>query len=295
MYICQIYITNINSIKSSTSTISSIVHQLVLPHIRQMYGCVVSNSTHRPEHIPTMQLHTPVRSTVESILSALDDNIPSDPYFIHLPYNLVVGRPNESYISRTTSFIQDLAAEVRSDTKMIIHFGSSHNGGSLSNVINFCSGFDDLERRQLLLENMAGTGKIMGSSLCDLKVVYSQVPMSIGFCLDTQHSFAASMIDWREVTQVKKSLNEVSEVTGGIDLIHFNDSKVGYGSCRDSHERLGRGEIWGGNYRNLIKIIREIHDRQIALVPETSDSIADSEYIGKVISKYESRKRKDKS
>lgn len=251
-----------------------------------MYGCVVSNSECRPNNIPTFQLTTRHKSRVEDITNMIEHNLPEDPYFIHLPYDIVVGRPSQFYINKSIKFIEKLAEEVRSDTKLVIHFGSTVNGGSLDNVIKFCQRLDHLEPRQLILENMAGSGSIMGSNIDDLTTVYSQVPRSIGFCLDSQHSFASGMIDWRNINQVRQAWNQLIEITGGIDLIHFNDSKQPWLSKKDSHERLGRGYIWKDNYKTLIQVIREAYDRNIPLIPETSNSIADAEYIGRVIDKY---------
>lgn len=258
-----------------------------------MYGCVVAHSSSRPSHIPTFQLHTSVKSNISDVTSLIGDDLPEVPFFIHLPYDLVVGRPSQFYMNKVIQFIEGLASQVRSDTKMVIHFGSKKNEGSLDNVIELCGRLRRLTPRQLILENMASQS-LMGSSIEELRVVYSKMPECVGFCLDTQHSFASKMVDWRDINTVRESLDVLTEITGGIDLVHFNDSMSNWGTGKDSHQRLGKGTIWGDDHRTLVKVVRELHDRNIPMIPETSNSLLDAEYIGRVISKYEARKMKRK-
>jgi deoxyribonuclease-4 len=255
-----------------------------------MYGCVVRDSISRPSHIPTFQLHTRVKSSIQDITNLIESDLPQVPFFIHLPYDLVVGRPSEFYMNKVVDFIEGLSSQVRSDTKMVIHFGSKKNGGSLDNVIELCGRLRKLQPRQLILENMANN-LLLGSNMEELRLVYSNMPECVGFCLDTQHSFASKMVDWRSIKKVRKSLDELSSITGKIDLIHFNDSKAEWGSCKDCHDRLGMGEIWSDDHKTLVRVIREIYDRKIPLIPETSDSVSDAEYIGRVIDKYKLRKQ----
>jgi deoxyribonuclease IV len=57
-----------------------------------------------------------------------------------------------------------------------------------------------------------------------------------GFCLDTCHTHAAG-------EDLAGAVDRIVAITGGIDLLHLNDSKDAPGSGRDRHQNLGQGEI----------------------------------------------------
>lgn len=97
---------------------------------------------------------------------------------------------------------------------------------------------------KLLLENTAGQGTELGIEPEELMEIRnkSKYPEKIGFCFDTCHAFAAGQ--WNAETFID-FINRADEV-GYLDLIeviHINDSKAPYGSRKDRHEMIGKGEI----------------------------------------------------
>jgi deoxyribonuclease-4 len=58
----------------------------------------------------------------------------------------------------------------------------------------------------------------------------------VGVCLDTCHAWAAGAV-------MEHAVDLITGLTGGIALIHANDSRDPAGSNRDRHENLGDGEI----------------------------------------------------
>ncbi len=97
---------------------------------------------------------------------------------------------------------------------------------------------------KLLLENTAGQGSELGLSISELVEIRAAVnkPEKIGFCFDTCHAFAAGI--WNE-EMFSDLVNEMEE-TGYLEnlvAIHFNDSKVSWGTRKDRHEKIGKGKI----------------------------------------------------
>lgn len=101
------------------------------------------------------------------------------------------------------------------------------------------------EGADLILENCAGAGNLIGDSLWQLAQIIEQVKNPrLKVCLDTQHLFASGL-DIRETDQVDQLLAEFNSSIGLENLvaIHINDSKVEFASKRDRHENIGEGKI----------------------------------------------------
>ncbi|WP_124727740.1 deoxyribonuclease IV [Staphylospora marina] len=97
---------------------------------------------------------------------------------------------------------------------------------------------------KLLLENTAGQGSELGLSIRELTEIRlsTRHPEKIGFCFDTCHAFAAGT--W--VPDRFDGLVTEMKETGYLEhlvAIHFNDSKAPWGSRKDRHEKIGKGEI----------------------------------------------------
>jgi len=105
----------------------------------------------------------------------------------------------------------------------------------------------------LLLENSAGQGTELGSSLEELTYIYNQfsdeVKERIGFCIDTCHIFASGELDIRVKNDVVNFFAKFDQLIGlnKLKVIHFNDSSVPFGTKRDLH-----GDIMGGYISNQL-------------------------------------------
>jgi deoxyribonuclease-4 len=110
---------------------------------------------------------------------------------------------------------------------------------------------------QLTLEIGAGSGKIMGVSLDEMKNYFEKLEnqgLELGFCFDTCHAFATGY-DLRTPEKVQRVFREMNEK---IDLkrlkcIHFNDSKTEFNSKKDRHEHIGEGLIGKDGMRAVVK------------------------------------------
>jgi len=101
---------------------------------------------------------------------------------------------------------------------------------------------------QLLLENSAGSGGVIGADFAELGKIIKLLPKSlqnkVGICLDTCHAFASGY-DFRTPEAVKKTVLTFKKHLGlkRLKLIHLNDSLKPFDSRVDRHALLGKGMI----------------------------------------------------
>jgi len=100
---------------------------------------------------------------------------------------------------------------------------------------------------RLVLENSAGGGDSLGSSIEELAAILEAVggpSTQLAFCLDTAHLWGAGY-DISTASGVTAVLDRF-DVLIGLDrlaLVHLNDSKSALASRSDRHEHLGAGKI----------------------------------------------------
>jgi len=119
---------------------------------------------------------------------------------------------------------------------------------------------------ELLLENAAGSGKIIGATFSQLSEIIKLVNHTklVGICLDTQHSFASGY-DWRDFDNTLKKID--SEIgLENIKLIHANDSKTELASRKDRHEHIGKGLIGQDAFKDIVNFAQE---KNIDMILET--------------------------
>ncbi|PFH55885.1 hypothetical protein XA68_17445 [Ophiocordyceps unilateralis] len=95
-----------------------------------------------------------------------------------------------------------------------------------------------------VLENMAGSGNVIGSTWEDLRDVIALVEDKerVGVCIDTCHAFAAGY-DLRTPEAFEATMRSFDETIGAkyLKALHLNDSKAPFGSNRDLHANIGTG------------------------------------------------------
>jgi deoxyribonuclease-4 len=106
------------------------------------------------------------------------------------------------------------------------------------------------EPAMLVLENSAGSGGGLGTSIDELAGIASAVaahgvrPERVGFCIDTAHAWGAG-IDVATPSAVDDLVSAFDDRIGleRLVMIHLNDSRSERGSRADRHEHLGAGRI----------------------------------------------------
>lgn len=106
-----------------------------------------------------------------------------------------------------------------------------------------------------VLETMAGTGNVIGSSFTDLRDIIALVrdKSRVGVCLDTCHVFAAGY-DLRKPSSFAAVLEDFDSTVGlrYLKALHLNDSKTPLGSHRDLHANIGTGFLGLSAFWNVM-------------------------------------------
>lgn len=150
------------------------------------------------------------------------------------------------------------------------HMGAGREAGLEGVVRSLDAVLAEVEdsETQVWLENTAGQGTTLGSSLTDLATIISESAFRerLGVCLDTCHAFAAGY-DLR--AEGLETLLEDADSTFGLARIgcfHLNDSVYPVGSHRDHHANLGKGEI---GLEAFIQLAQEPRFEQTPMLLET--------------------------
>jgi AP endonuclease 1 len=106
-----------------------------------------------------------------------------------------------------------------------------------------------------VLENMAGSGNVIGSTWEDLRDIIALIEdkSRVGVCIDTCHTFAAGY-DLRSPEVFKKTMDNFSAVVGMsyLKALHLNDSKAPFASHRDLHANIGTGFLGLRAFHNVL-------------------------------------------
>lgn len=106
-----------------------------------------------------------------------------------------------------------------------------------------------------VLENMAGSGNVIGSTWEDLRDIIALIDNKsrVGVCIDTCHTFAAGY-DLRSPEAFKKAMDSFANVVGMpyLKALHLNDSKAPFSSNRDIHANIGTGFLGLRAFHNVV-------------------------------------------
>ncbi len=179
--------------------------------------------------------------------------------YIHAPYYINLASKNNHVRYNSVNVIRNELerASLIKAKFVIVHPGTAKDLGvqkATSKIITMLkkslAGYQG--STQLLLENSAGAGHIIGSDLTELATIIQAVnsPHLIGICLDTQHSFASGY-DWTKFNQTLIRVN--SEINlDKIKLIHANDSLTECNSKKDRHAHIGEGLIGIKAFKQIV-------------------------------------------
>lgn len=132
---------------------------------------------------------------------------------------------------------------------LVVHPGSSLGNSLAQGIATAITSLRALESRwpqdvTLLLENMAGQGKML-SSLSTLKEVIAGVQgIPLGVCYDTAHAHGYGV----DLTTTEEIYYPI------IKLFHINDSEKAFASKKDRHASLGTGTIPLSAFKRIAQI-----------------------------------------
>ena len=143
---------------------------------------------------------------------------------------------------------------------LVLHPGSHTGGGVKKGQERIISALNEVLKTktlnfQLLLENVAGAGTALGTTIEELGLIYDKLidTSQIGLCFDTCHGFAGGY-DLKSAQEVEQLLTAIDEVFGldKLGVIHANDCKGDLGSNKDRHHHIGQGKIGNEGFENLV-------------------------------------------
>ncbi|WP_019631628.1 deoxyribonuclease IV [Actinomadura atramentaria] len=166
--------------------------------------------------------------------------------FVHAPYVINVATSNNRIRIPSRKLLQqqlDAAAGIGARA-LIVHGGHVLKDDDPENGFeNWRKVFERLETPiPIYIENTAGGGNAMArkferiSRLWEVLSGVTDIDSKVGFCLDTCHAHAAG-------EELVDAVDRIKAITGGIDLVHCNDSRDAFGSGADRHANLGSGTI----------------------------------------------------
>ncbi len=195
--------------------------------------------------------------------------------YIHTPYFInLASKNNRIYYGSVSSIRKELerASELGAKYAMT-HLGSAKDLGEEKSVKKTMAGLEKVFEgydgsAQLLIENSAGAGSIIGSEFKQIgKISKAVKPQHLaGICLDTQHSFASGY-DWRN--DFDNCIETLDKNIGikNIKLIHTNDSLTDFNSRKDRHTHIGKGKIGLMGFEKLVAFAKE---NDIDMICETA-------------------------
>jgi deoxyribonuclease-4 len=203
----------------------------------------------------------------------LNLNFQIEEVVVHTPYYINFASSNNRIRYGSVSVVRD---ELERASKLGAKYVMTHLGSAgelekreasdkvIEMLIKTLDGYEGVT--ELLIENSAGTGKIIGGDFSEIAYILKNVahPKLTGICMDTQHSFASGY-DWHDFENTIKKID--GEI--GIDkikLIHANDSQTALASNKDRHEHIGKGNIGSKAFKNIVAFANE---HNITMIIET--------------------------
>lgn len=137
------------------------------------------------------------------------------------------------------------------------------------------------KKRKLILENAAGEGNKLGSTLEEIATILEGIDVKlrpqVKVCIDTAHIFGAGQYDLGLPAEVTRFFTTFEILIGlhYLEVVHLNDSRVPFKSKKDRHENLGLGYQFGilredgkDGSRGLTKFLETCMKRKIVLIGE---------------------------
>ena len=163
------------------------------------------------------------------------------PIYVHAPYlvNVASGNnririPSRRILAETCEAAAAIAARA-----VIVH------GGHVTEDEPIELGFQRWRKAletldcgvPILIENTAGGANAVSRELDVIGSLWQEIgDLGPGFCLDTCHAWSAG-------ESFSDLVDRAVDATGGVSLLHCNDSRDPFDSRRDRHANLGTGTI----------------------------------------------------
>lgn len=172
----------------------------------------------------------------------------------HVPFLVNLASPNNALRRRSVKRleIELLRAKSLDVPYLIIHPGSYGSTDRVRGMILVAKSLNEVMRKTknrlttILLETMAGQGRMLGSTFDELAAIFQKLerPQRFGVCFDTAHVFIAGY-DIRSRIGYDRIMEEFNRKVGleKIKVFHLNDAKSDLRSGNDKHACIGEGKL----------------------------------------------------
>ena len=181
----------------------------------------------------------------------------------HDSYLINLGSPDDELWKKSIdAFVVELQrAELLGIPFVVAHPGAYTTSSEEKGLKRIARGLDEVHRQtkgcaaKCLLETTAGQGSNLGWKFEHLAEIMERVrdPDRLGVCFDTCHVFAAGypMDTEKNYKATMRSLNKIVGVKQ-VKAFHLNDSLRPFGSRKDRHAAIGKGEMGLEPFRYLL-------------------------------------------
>ncbi len=220
------------------------------------------------------------------------------PVFLHSAYLINLGSRNKRIYSSSSDNLKIAIEKAKQiDAQGVItHLGSAAGDRDrekgIARVIKGINQILTSSKRNLILENSAGAGEVIGDQIEELAVILKKVSSSrLGICLDTAHLYGSGY-DIRD-RKVLDNLLKLFENEIGLDklkVLHLNDSKGLLGSNVDRHANIGQGELGEETFSNIVNHPKLINLPGIIETPDISQDDKNLKLLKKLSNEYSKSK-----
>jgi len=173
----------------------------------------------------------------------------------------------------------NILSKLNTKTGVVIHPGSyPDRQEGLNSIITTINHISFPDNSYLLLENCAGEGNKLCRDLTEIQYILENInddkKQYVRVCIDTAHIWGQGDYDISKISEIDRLFNDFEQIIGleKFHLLHLNDSKAKFGSKRDLHACLGKGEIWSDNTDTLKYLIDKCVELNITCIMETEIS-----------------------
>jgi deoxyribonuclease-4 len=209
--------------------------------------------------------------------------------FTHAPYlynlagskHILAWNEDSNQDKKTKQVLTSLHYELKilsnfPNNGVIVHPGNHINRkDGIHTIAKSINKIDFPPNSNLLLENSAGQGTSLATTLEELHSIYTLVTdkAHVGICLDTAHLFGYGDYNLSKSSEVERLFDDFHTLFGldKLKLIHLNDSLVPLGSKKDRHALIGTGYIWGESIESLIVLFALCKKANIPIILETDE------------------------
>ncbi len=208
----------------------------------------------------------------------------------HTSYLINIASPDPALLKKSAdSLLVELErCAVLGISHLVLHPGSHRGAGIDQGIVTIAATMNRLyektagNKTAILLEITAGQGNTIGSTLEELAGIIDLVEdhSRVGVCFDTCHAFAAGY-DIRTKKTYNATFRALDDIIGFdyLRAFHLNDSLKEFGSRRDRHAHIGKGEIGIGAFANLMRDKRFLDRPMVLETPKGPDLKEDVENL----------------